>query len=307
MTVASPYAAERRQYQFDGFLVDPARRLLLRDGELVPLTPKAFSILLVLLENQGAVVAKDELIRQVWATSYVSDANLTQNVSSLRKALGERAGDRRYVLTLPGQGYSFAAPVELAAEEPAVPEPPIRALPDPAPQPDPEPTGPIQPVPGVRRHLRLAVGLLALVLVLGLTVFLSRLASGALAPEADLGSSAPPRRASVAVLGFKDLSATQETRWLGSALAEMLTTELAAGGRVRVVSRENVARARQFVDIQTSGTLADGSLPHIRSIVGADRAVVGNYLALPDGNDRRIRLDVRVLRVTDGEVLASLA
>lgn len=307
---ATALAVEKRIYRFDEFLVDPVRRVLLREGEAVPITPKAFSVLLVLLENQGGLVAKEELIRQVWASSYVSDANLTQNVSSLRKALGERAGDRRYVVTVPGQGYSFAAPVELAREEPAAPAPVPRAMPDPVPAPVPEPAAPLPPVdvpsPGIPYGLRLALGLLVLALVLGLAVFFSRLSSGALAPEEDLGSAAPPRRPSVAVLGFRDLAPSAETRWLGTALVEMLTTELSAGVGVRVISRENVARVHQFVDIQASGTLADGSLSRIRSIVGADRAVVGTYLALREGQDRRIRLDVRVLRVPDGDVLASL-
>lgn len=304
---ATALLVEKRLYRFDEFLVDPMRRVLLRDGETVAVTPKAFSILLVLLENRGGVVSKEELIRQVWASSYVSEANLTQNVSSLRKALGERAGDRRYVVTVPGQGYSFAAPVELTAEEP-LPPAFLQALPEPAePEAAPEAAMPARPAPAAPLGRRIALGLLVLVLVLALSFSISRLARGPLALPDDLGSVAPARRPSVAVLGFRDLSRSAETRWLGTALAEMLRTELAAGADVRVISREEVARVRQFVDIEASGSLADASLPHIRSIVGADRVVVGTYLTLPEGVDRRIRLDIRVLQVRDGDVLASMA
>src|SRR5947209_16886959 len=81
---------ERSLYEFGGFRVDPVRRRLLRGGEQVPLTPKAFSILLLLLERRGGVVEKEDLIQKVWPDTYVTEANLTQNVSSLRKALGER-------------------------------------------------------------------------------------------------------------------------------------------------------------------------------------------------------------------------
>src|SRR6185369_10086665 len=93
---------DRTCYEFDDFFVDPVRRLLLRDGEPVPVTPKALSILIVLLEQPGEVVEKPDLIEQVWGGSHVSEANLTQNVFALRKCLGEKANDSRYVVTVPG-------------------------------------------------------------------------------------------------------------------------------------------------------------------------------------------------------------
>src|SRR5215210_3045411 len=107
----------RQLLRFDEFLVDSQARLLQRDGEPVPLTPKVFAVLLALLEKPGQVVPKDELIRKVWPDSIVTEANLTQSISTLRKALGESAHDRRYVVTLPGLGYSFAATVTQAAPE----------------------------------------------------------------------------------------------------------------------------------------------------------------------------------------------
>src|SRR5688572_11409122 len=106
-----PAPSERRLYQFGDFRVDPVRRLLLRDGEPVAVTSKAFSLLVVLIERRGELLEKDELLRRVWPDTYVTEANLTQNISSLRKALGERAGDRRYIVTVPGSGYSFVAEV----------------------------------------------------------------------------------------------------------------------------------------------------------------------------------------------------
>lgn len=307
---ATARLVEKRVYRFDEFLADPVRRLLLRDGEAVQVTPKALSILLVLLESRGRVVGKDELIRQVWASAYVSDANLTQNVSSLRKALGERAGDSRYVVTIPGQGYCFAATVELVDKAPlpsalqVMPQAIPQAFPLEDPSPVPEARPPALPRPG----LRIVLGLLVLVLVLVLSWSLAQVARGVLAPE-DLGSVVPSRRPSVAVLGFRDLSGGADTRWIGTALAEMLTTELSGGTDVRVISREAVGRASRFVDIEDSGILAGESLPRIRSIVAADRVVVGTYLVLPGGeeDDRRLRVDLRVLRVGDGEVVASLA
>jgi DNA-binding winged helix-turn-helix (wHTH) protein len=98
--------------EFGPFRIDTVRRILLRDGQAVPLTPKAFEILVALLRRKGDVVTKDELIATVWPDTTVEENNLTRNISSLRKALGEGAGEHRYVVTIPGRGYSFVAEVK---------------------------------------------------------------------------------------------------------------------------------------------------------------------------------------------------
>ena len=76
-----------RFYEFGPFRVDSVSRLLLRDGEVVPLTPKEFDILLVLVENRGDVVEKGRLMREIWPDTAVEEGNLTTNISTLRKAL----------------------------------------------------------------------------------------------------------------------------------------------------------------------------------------------------------------------------
>jgi DNA-binding winged helix-turn-helix (wHTH) protein/TolB-like protein/Flp pilus assembly protein TadD len=111
---------ERRQqrfHDFGPFRVDASRRLLLRDGDPVALTPKAFDILMVLLRNADRIVEKDELMKLVWPNTVVEENNLTRNVSSLRKALEEGPTDRRFIVTIPGRGYQFAAEVPLMAPE----------------------------------------------------------------------------------------------------------------------------------------------------------------------------------------------
>src|SRR5262245_4990633 len=102
---------DRTCYQFDGFRVDPAKRSLARNGEAVPLPPKAFDLLVVLIENRDNVLAKAELMNAVWPDTFVEEANLTQNISILRKALGESPPHNRYILTFSGRGYRFAAEV----------------------------------------------------------------------------------------------------------------------------------------------------------------------------------------------------
>ena len=103
-------------YEFGPFRLDTVRSLLLRNGEQVSLSPKAFETLSVLVRNRGRVVRKEELIKQIWPDSYVEESNLTQNIFVLRKALGEGPNDHRYIVTIPGQGYRFVAPVREAAE-----------------------------------------------------------------------------------------------------------------------------------------------------------------------------------------------
>src|ERR1700691_79562 len=105
-------------YEFGPFRADGVRRLLLRDGEAVPLTSKAFDTLQVLIVNHGRVLEKDELLKSIWPNSFVEEANLAQNVSALRKALGELPGEHRYIATIPGRGYRFVAQVkQLGAAE----------------------------------------------------------------------------------------------------------------------------------------------------------------------------------------------
>jgi len=98
-------------YEFGRFRLKPDERLLLRGEEFVPLTPKAFDILLTLLENDGRIVRKDDLMKKVWPDTFVEEGNLTQNVSLLRKALGESATGPQFIETVPRRGYRFVAPV----------------------------------------------------------------------------------------------------------------------------------------------------------------------------------------------------
>src|SRR6476620_2291191 len=100
---------DNRSYEFGRFRLNVAERVLLREGELVPLTPKVFDILLTLVENSGQVVSKDDLMKRVWPNTFVEEGNLTQNISLLRKALGETPGGVQFIETVPRRGYRFVA------------------------------------------------------------------------------------------------------------------------------------------------------------------------------------------------------
>lgn len=102
-----------RGYEFAEFRLDPKQRLLRRNGDTtVPLTPKAFDILLFLVQNSGHVVEKDKLMRALWPGSFVEEGNISQNIFILRKALGDDHDSRRFIETIPKVGYQFVAPVE---------------------------------------------------------------------------------------------------------------------------------------------------------------------------------------------------
>jgi DNA-binding winged helix-turn-helix (wHTH) protein len=98
-------------FEFGPFRIDTQRHLLFRGNEPVQLSPKAFQILLLLLQNRHRVVKKEELISTIWPDSYVEESNLAQNVFMLRKALREQKNEHAYIMTIPGTGYRFVAPV----------------------------------------------------------------------------------------------------------------------------------------------------------------------------------------------------
>src|SRR5882757_1095109 len=104
-------------YEFGPFRIDPARETLLKEGVAVPLTPKTFQILLVLVRHGKEIVTKDDLMKTVWPDTFVEEANLSRNIFMLRKALGETAQDHRYIVTVPGRGYRLAESVQLVPQQ----------------------------------------------------------------------------------------------------------------------------------------------------------------------------------------------
>ncbi len=344
MTTSPPAArGEKLLYEFDAFRVDPVRRRLLRDGDLVALTPKSFSILLVLLESRGQVVEKEELIRRVWGDAYVTEANLTQNVSSLRKALGERANDHRFVVTVPGMGYSFVAEVRDVQRDPTVEmamldesgvfrlpppsldesgvyqlPPPAAASPvSPAAQASPAAQGPPPRVKGRRRFL-VAGLVLGFLLAVGLAWIYNRQRPAGEAPAPSPAGPGPKAgdsvsvrpsgfRPTVAVLKFRNLAGNRQQDWLAAALAEMLTTELSAGSKVRMISGEEIARVKQSLALPYTEDMSEASLRQIHDGLGADLVVIGSFLSLGDAANAKVRIDLRVVRAPEGDTVASLA
>jgi DNA-binding winged helix-turn-helix (wHTH) protein len=104
-------------YEFGHYRLDTAEQLLLRDGEPVPLTPKAFETLVALVERSGHLVDREELMKVVWSDAFVEESNLTNNIYALRKLLGEGENGKSFIETVPKRGCRFTAAVkELPSE-----------------------------------------------------------------------------------------------------------------------------------------------------------------------------------------------
>src|SRR5271163_2738455 len=104
-------------FRFGGFQIDALARTLRREKELVALNRRAFDVLLYLAQNPGRVVTRGELLKNAWPDTFVDENSLAQSISALRRALEEKPGDNSYVVTLPGRGYQFVAPVQVVSQE----------------------------------------------------------------------------------------------------------------------------------------------------------------------------------------------
>ena len=112
-------------YEFEDFHLDTDKRFLHRDDEIVPLVPKAFDILLLLVKNHGEVVEKETILKSVWRDTFVEENNLNVNISLLRKIFGEKPNEHRFIMTIPGVGYKFVADVREVLVEQAENQPQI--------------------------------------------------------------------------------------------------------------------------------------------------------------------------------------
>ena len=105
-------------YEFGPFRLDPAERQLLRNNQTVPLAPKAFDTLLLLVENSGHLLTKDELMKCLWPETFVEEANLAQNISAIRRALDDKNGGTHYIETVPKGGYRFVGQITVSQPTP---------------------------------------------------------------------------------------------------------------------------------------------------------------------------------------------
>jgi eukaryotic-like serine/threonine-protein kinase len=285
-------------YEFDSFRIDPEERILTQGGAPIPLTPKAFEILVVLIQHSERVVLKDDLMKQLWPDSFVEESNLTQNIFMLRKALGESGRSHRYIVTVPGRGYRFATKVTEVSEAETDRHPAVQS-----------------PLPSIQAPSPIVVKKTTFrrPLVWGGTLVVCLLFAGALfvrhswhpAASGSVTAAIPVRR-SVAVLGFQNVSGQADEGWLSTAISEMLSTELATGEELRMVSGEDVARMKQELPWKGEGSLAKDTLERIHRDLGSDFLVLGSYTVLGEKGRQQLRLDLRLQDARSGEIVAEL-
>ena len=212
------------RFKFGPFELDPEARVLRRDGEPIPTAGKTLDMLLVLVENRGRLVDKDELLSRVWAGSVVDEANLTQTIFALRKVLGDSPRDHRYIATISGRGYQFvAATTEITS-------------PDVTQMPLVEVRGPRRPRGALAWALVAVIGVLVLLAVSYLVWHLT-FGHGLAGGQFHIGS--------IAVLPLTNLAGEDREDYLADGMTEELITELAKTGSFRVISRTSVMRYKK--------------------------------------------------------------
>jgi len=294
---------ETHLYEFGPFRLDSAKRRLLRDGDLIPLTPKAFDTLLVLVQQSGTTIEKDDLMERVWPDAVVEENNLNQNISALRKSLGDSRHESHYIATIPGLGYRFVADVRevdagatsavdvkarttsqiATVEDSAAPRgetiaatlaesarlpPPSSALPVPA-------SKTTQP----RRALRLAL-FIAVPLLLAAAVYFLFIRQRA--------TPAHPSINSIAVLPLKPISTARRDELYEIGIADSLIHRLSSikGFVVRPLSA-----TRKYADINQD-PIAAGKEQQV------DYVLASNY-QLADG---KIRITSQLFNVASGQI-----
>ncbi len=224
---------DNHSYHFGRFRLKVAERVLLREGEPVPLTPKVFDILLTLVENGGQLVAKDDLMRRVWPNTFVEEGNLTQNISLLRKALGETPGGVQFIETVPRRGYRFVAEITETGGDESGNGPQERVLPLEATTQTPVVSVPNTTSQPARVKRTPMFAMAAGVVVIGI-ISVMYLTGWSKAENASAIQS-------IAVLPFVDESADPDAQYINDKIAESLINSLSKLPQLRVVPRSVVA------------------------------------------------------------------
>ncbi len=278
-------------YEFGPFRLDAEERLLFRAQEPVPLTPKVVDTLLVLIENRGRLLAKDALMNAVWPDSFVEESSLAQNISLLRKALGEEHGGRQYIETLPRRGYRFMAEVrevrkeggaffverrtdsQFLIEEEEETETVAIHAPENALPPS------VNPLRGWRRYLVTALAVLGV--VAGLSLWQARW------KNADADASLPVK--SIAVLPFKTLGEQSEPDLVGLGMTDALILRLAQLEKLSVLPTSSVFK---FLNRESDALT-----------IGRELGVEGVLDGTVQRSGDRVRVTAQLIRISDGKTL----
>jgi len=247
-------------YRFGPFVVNPAKRELLRDGEPIALSYRLFETLLFLVRNPGRILSKDELFEAIWPGRYVEESSLTQAIFTLRKALGD-SNQTQYIVTAPGRGYSFAAPVEQF----------VPSCPDPIPEEQSgrrEPAGPTAvPSPAAVTRKRPSVAIVA-----ATTAFAVLLAGTLTLYWRNHTSQAPIKAKNIVLADFQNLTNDPS---LGVVLGKVLQIELAQSPYLNLLTPQRVGETLQQMERPKDAPLAPELAQEVCARNQADAVISG--------------------------------
>ena len=285
------------KYEFGAFRLDPSERLLMRDGEPVPLAPKVFDTLTALIEDSGRLLEKEELMSKLWPDTFVEEATLTRNISDLRKALGESTGKQKFIETVPKRGYRFIAPVKQLNDEVVAVMLERHSSSRIITNEEEQTSDGTEALQAVRSDaLRNSVETKSVtrlkpnaILVVGSLLLVGLLVAGFYFWKSNKEPESPGRISLVAVLPFKPISSESRDEHLELGMAETLITKLSAISRIVVRSTSSVRRYSGL----DQDPIAAGRELQVESVLegGIQR----------DGD--RIRVTARLVRVADGQSL----
>jgi len=251
----------KQLYEFGPFRLDPTEHTLLREGRPIPLRPKVFDILLVLVKNHGHVLEKEQLMNAVWAEQFVEEGNINKNISMLRQALGEGDGGPKFIETVPKRGYRFIADVREVNGNDSVSEK-VNTQSSNLQESNTSVTrqSPTQP----------AIRTLVLLLAIAAPVFTATLAYlvfiRARRPQLT------PTITSVVVLPFQNLSGDPSQEYFVDGMTDALIGDLAKMGALRVISRTSAMHYKHSQE----------SLPEIARELNVDAVVEGTVQRVGD-------------------------
>src|ERR1700756_5392714 len=267
---------------FKAFRLDTSNHLLWRNGDRVPVAPKAFDVLAYLVENAGRVVTQDEILEALWSETYVNPDVLRKYILEIRRALGDRPDSPEFIETVPKRGYRFVAPVE----EESIAETPVTATPRAIEEPAEENSGPTR----APTEEKISSGKYKLwkSVVLPILIALAAVAIGrqdfrAVRDRAEVSSA---RNTSIAVLPFADMSAVKDQEYFSDGLAEQLINDLAKVSGLRVVGRSSA--------FQFKGKNED--LRDVGRKLGVANVLEGSVRR--DGN--HVRITAELIKAKDG-------
>jgi DNA-binding winged helix-turn-helix (wHTH) protein/TolB-like protein/lipoprotein NlpI len=258
-------------YEFGSFRLDPAQHVLLRDGQIVALTPKVFETLLVLVEKSGQVVDKDELLQKIWSDTFVEESSLAKNISVLRKVLKENGSGKSCIETIPKRGYRFTVPIKEVESEPTeviTDEIPIRNQ-------------------GSRSKKKFSLIAVIAILLFALTFFFywqSTSKPGYAKTASDIKS--------IAVLPFKPLNSNEDDKFLGLGMADALIIKL---GQLNKVNIRPTSSVRQFTTQEEIDAVSAGKSLHVEAVLES---------TFQRTNDR-IRVTAQLINIDDGRQIWS--